>query len=282
MGIASTSTGIPSSSPAVILETSTRVSVNWEDLTQDSRIPMGKPVLKERGVGNEASLFNCSLYFVDSPTKSQPGPGNKLSPMLQTVPPGPNAHILGWRLYYILRRSPTLNPGGTYSVDGMSESHRDFFPTTAFRLSVERRDQGAEVWLAAYIGNYIGNCLSYLNDVLTRVEIEQARTDIKTKLLVKWERVAATLGSLAVFQVLFVSATLLYCRRNFEILDDVTAFPSMFAGLPCKTEEERRQEGLVNQGRFVAEGDGFRWVCALDGDKDGKEALLAQYGTNTL
>jgi len=239
----------------------------------ESREFMPGVELEERDVGNEALLFMCSLYFVDVPTESRPIPSldvhdaDEVPSMREVVPPGPKVHILGRKLYNILRRSPAIKAGTTYTIKGARESVRDFLPTEEFLSSVQRKGLSADVWLAAYIGNYIGNCLSYLNDVLTRVEIERDRNDITTKLLVKWARISATLGSLAVFQVLFGLAALLYCRRNFEIVDGVSTFSLMFTGFPFQTEE-RRQEGSAKQGKFVAEGDGFRWVPEVAGEKD--------------
>ena len=124
-----------------------------------------------------------------------------------------------------------------------------------------------ELGLAAYIGNYIGNCLNYLNNFLDRVEIKPETQGINTKLLVKWEKVAAMLGGLIAFQVVFGLAALVYCRRNFEIVDNVSTFSSMFTGFPFKSKE-RQQEGAVYQGKFVTEGDGFRWEFSEVAGKD--------------
>lgn len=219
---------------------------------------------QERDVDNEKLLFNCSLYFVDSPTESRPIPSLDVHDEVSSKPSGsgiaPRVHILGRDLYDILRRSPALKAGTTIEIDGIRESFRDFLPTEIFRLSVNRTDKSAEVWLAAYIGYYIGNCLSYLNDVLQRVEVEPETHGVNTKLLVKWGRVAATLGGLAGFQVLFGLAALLYCGRSFEIDDDVSTFSSLFADFPFGSGAEMRQEGAVHQGQFVNQGDEYRWV----------------------
>ena len=143
-----------------------------------------------------------------------------------------------------------------------------FLASNMFDSGVNQKNQSAsELWLSAYIGNYIGNCLSFLNDILQRVEIEPG-TEGSTKLLVKWGRVAGILGGLVVFQVLSGIAALLYCHRNFEIVDDVPTFSSMFTGFPFGSQAERRQEGRIYKGRFVAEGDGFRWVFEAGAGKD--------------
>ena len=83
---------------------------------------------------------------------------------------------------------------------------------------------------------------------------------------------AATLGGLAVFQVICGLAALLYYRRNFEIMDDVATVSSMFTGLPIEPQEKRRQDSDVYRGKFVAEGDGFRWVLELGVGKNIKGA----------
>lgn len=192
-------------------------------------------------------------------------------PESEGASPVPEVHILGLSLHYLLRQSPALSTGTTYETAFGKETFRDFSPTLGFSYGISRNNQSAsELWLSAYVGNYIGNCLSFLNDFLQLVEIEPESQKIKTKLLVKWERVAATLGGLAVFQLLSGVAALLYCRRKFEMQDDVSTFLSMFIGVPFFHPEEKRQEDAVYQGRFIAEGDGFRWVFPAGAGKDVK------------
>ena len=201
--------------------------------------------LEQRDIENEDLLFNCSLYFADSPTDTRRIPSldvydevSSMLPQSETFPTIPKVRILGRALYDILRRSPALKAGTTVHFDGTRESFRDFLPTEVFRLSARRKDRRAEVWLAAYIGYYIGNCLSYLNDVLQRVQIEPETHGVKTTLLVKWQRITATLGGLAGFQVLFGLVALLYCRRGYEIVDGVPTYSSMFRNFPLGSEEE--------------------------------------------
>ena len=154
----------------------------------------------------------------------------------------------------------------TYSATGPHgtsyEYYRDFDPPLEFDFGVSRQDRSASaLWLSGYSGNYVGNCLGYLNEALERVEIKPDNNSITTKLVVKWERVAATLGSFAVFQMLLSCAALLYCRRGIEIV---------FA-----SEEERQQAGALYQGRFVPEvGVPVRW--ALDtGSRAGRGTKVA-------
>ena len=155
---------------------------------------------------------------------------------------------------------------------GIDENHtetiRHFDPTPKIIYNIHSTNESiVGLWLAAYIGNYIGNCLNYLNDFLDRVEIEPETQGINTKLLVKWEKVAATLGGLIAFQVVFGLAALVYCRWNFEIVDDVSTFSSMFTGFPFRSKE-RQQEDAVYRGKFVTEGDGFRWEFSEATGKD--------------
>jgi len=98
------------------------------------------------------------------------------------------------------------------------EAFRGFDGTLEFDFGVSRQDRSASsLWLSAYIGNYIGNyivnyngkCLSALNEeVLEQVEVGSAISSTITTLEVEWGRVAATLGGLAGFQILFGLATL--------------------------------------------------------------------------
>jgi len=217
-----------------------------------------------RIVGNATGLipvlFNCSVYFVDSPTDSRPVPS--LDIYESGVPR--KEHIMGSYMHGLLRESPAISRDIRFfhRTEYNYEAFRDFYPAGELLNAMEHEDQSAaELWLASYLGNYIGNCLSFLNDILDRVEVETEKNRINTKLLVNWGRVAITLGGLAAFQVLLGLAALLYCRENFEIVDDVATFSSMFTDLPLSSQEEGQKEGAVHQGRFVAEGEGFRWVC---------------------
>lgn len=166
---------------------------------------------------------------------------------------------------------PTADIVDTDSNRTTVELFRDFSSTLEFDFGVGRENRSAsELWLSAYIGNYIGNCLSYLNEFLRRVKIEDDMKGINTKLEVKWGRVVGILGGLAGFQVLCGLAALLYCHRGFEIVDDVSTFSYMFADFPFRSEEERRQASAVRNGKFkfVIEGDRVRWAFVARAGKD--------------
>ena len=75
----------------------------------------------------------------------------------------------------------------------------------------------------------------------------------------KWRRVAATLGGLAGFQILFGLAAVWYCHHRFEIVDDIPTLSSMLADFPG---EERETAGAARQGKFVDKGGVFRWESA--------------------
>ncbi|KAF8423525.1 hypothetical protein EV426DRAFT_601855 [Tirmania nivea] len=221
-------------------------------------------------------IFKCSLNFVDLATGSRPVlaldvhddpayPERQFltETELSAYQPLSEVRLIGQSIHDALRQSPALSAAGaSYKTDYADiETFRDFEPPNMFQYAVSRRYQDAsELWLSAYLGNYIGNCLSFLNDILERVVIEPEVKGINTKLSVKWQRVAATLGGLAGFQVLVGLTVLWYCRRSFEIVDGVPTLSYMFTDFPFGSEEERRQEGAVHQGRFVPEGGGFRWV----------------------
>jgi len=179
---------------------------------------MAPLVTKLSYVANKTIAFNCSIT-VDSKYIAQD-------------------------IQYYLSRSLALprHPNST-----SSEIFRDFNSTPEFDFGVSRQNRSASTtWLSAYIGNYIGNCLSYLNEVLWRIKIEGAQEDIVTKLQVKWRKVFAILIALAALQVVFSLAALYYCRRGFEIV-----FPA---------EPERRKNGAIHQGKVVPIGDGVHWV----------------------
>ena len=169
--------------------------------------------------------------------------------------------------------SPTI-PSTGFSSDSpnpniLFEYYRDFTIPLEFDFGVSRENRNASaLWLSAYLGNYIGNNIGYLNEILRRIEIESEEKGITTKLWVKWWRVAATLGGLAGFQVVFGLAALLYCRRGFEVVDDVSTLSSMFVDFPIGLEEEKRQEGAVHEGKFVRKGDKARWVLSTGAEED--------------
>ena len=76
------------------------------------------------------------------------------------------------------------------------------------------------------------------------------------------------IGCFGYFSDLFGLAALLYCRRNFEIVDDVSTLSSMFTDFPFDPREKRPQEGAIYQGKFIAEGDGLRLVFKAGAGKD--------------
>ena len=220
---------------------------------------------------NKTILFNCSVYLVDSPTDSRPVPlldVHDVTGSLTDYFKLPEVHIIGLSAHNLLRQSLALSAENWISESlqiGGKEAFRDFNGPYVFKVGVGR-NRTSELWLAAYIGNYIGNCLSYLNDLLQWVQIEPESNVVKTKLLVKWGRVGVTLGGLAIFQVLLGLAALWYCHRNFEIVDDVSTFSSMFTDFPFVPQEDKQQAGAVHHGKFVPEGDGFRWVLVTRKD----------------
>ena len=210
---------------------------------------------------NDTILFNCSVSFVDSHTDT-PAPESP-----------PEVRLLGADVYRQLKRSVGLSDGDVAMTE-IGEGYPYFSASNRFDSGINQNNQSAsELWLAAYIGNYIGNCLSFLNDFLQRVEIAP-ETQAITKLLVNWERVGGILGGLAALQVLFGLAALLYCHQNLEVVDHASAFSSMFTGFPFYSEEGGRKEGAVHQGTFVREGAGyqFRWASAVGAEKNEKGA----------
>jgi len=233
-----------------------------------SRSKLAPQDMENDYAGNKTILFNCSIYLVDSPT--DPGSDSSLEvydrpSWVQEPRPDPDpslgVHIIGQFIHSLLRLSLVSPRTVAFGPDGKLENYRDFYLNPEFNYGISRKDQSAsELWLAAYIGNYIGNCLSFLNDYLRRVEIHPAIPDTNTKLVVKWVRAATTLGALAVVQVLFVLAALSYCRGGFEIVDGISTVSSISISFPFHSEEQRRQESAVWRGRFVREGDRFRLV----------------------
>jgi len=185
-------------------------------------------------VANQSIVFNCSVYL--------------------------DSGMIAQRIHDYLRLSLALPSTGVeddpekLSSNIAAELFRDSKPPFEFNFGVSRQNRSTSaLWLSAYIGNYIGNCLSFLSDILGRVEIERGTHGIITKLLVQWDRVATMLGILAGLQVLFGLAALLYCSRGLEIVFAV--------------QEEMKQKDTVHQGKFVPEGDGVHWVFVAGAGK---------------
>ena len=193
-------------------------------------------VINNACVANKAIAFNCSVkldteiiqgflqaYIMDSPVEPITGLSANSS-------------------------NPSISVG----------FYRDFASPLEFDFGVSRENRNASaLWLSAYLGNYIGNSLGYLNEVLRRIEVGPGNQGITTKLLVQWWRVAATLGGLAGFQVVFGLAALLYCRAGFEMVDDASTLSSMLTDFPI---EGKRRQGAVHWGKFVSEGGKVRWI----------------------
>ena len=209
--------------------------------------PSSSLAINNSYVANKVIAFNCSVKI--------------------------DAEMIEEFLHRNILESPVDPVSGSY-LDSSNPSlylgfHRDFESTLEFDFGVSRENRNASaLWLSAYIGNYIGNSLGYVNELLRRVEIEPENKGTTTKLLVKWRPVVSTLGGLAGFQVVFGLAALLYCRGGFEVVDDVSTLSSMFADFPMFLEEEKIQEGAVHEGKFVRQGDKARWVLSTGVEKD--------------
>ena len=102
-----------------------------------------------------------------------------------------------------------------------------------------------------------------LNDLLAPIEIEKDSRVIRTKLVVKWIRIAQVLGILAGFQVIFALSALIYCKGRVELLDDVSTMSAMLEGF----SRSPGPGGTDCQGEFVPEGNGFRWVLIKQKDE---------------
>ena len=177
--------------------------------------PTSPLVTEHSYLANHTVIFNCSVSLHSSIINNR------------------TLGSLRWSLSV-----PPIDFGGTKDT---LEVFRDSDSTLEFDFGVSRRDRGASArWLAAYIGNYQGNCLGYLNEVLRRVKIEHGDSGIKTKLEVKWERVAGTLGGLAGFQIIFGVAALLYCRRGFHIVEDVSPLSYSATDFPVASPSGER------------------------------------------
>ena len=250
------------------------------DLWADGLYYLGLAQPSARNLEYYETLFNCTIYFVDSPTSnSRPVPSldvhDTISILQRPDILAPGVHIMGKALHSAIRLGPAaiLLDSKSDSTRGREDFFRDFYPTPRFTEIIDPQSWPpgsnyqsiAERWLAAYIGNYIGSCLDYLNVFLDRVVIDPEKSDVRIKLFVEWKQVAGILGGLVVFQVVFGLAALIYCRRKFEIVDDVSTFSSMLRDFPLRPKKERILQSAVHQGKFVSEGDGFRWVAVVTG-----------------
>ena len=189
-------------------------SMDYDDIAPG--LTPTSPLLTEHSyLANHTIIFNCSVSL--NPGRIGDGIGRSLRMSLSL----PFSGIAGIR---------------------SREYFRDSYSTIEFDFGVSRQDRGASArWLAAYIGNYLGNCLSYLNEVLRRVKIEAEDRGINTKLEVRWVRVAGTLGGLAGFQIIFGVAALLYCRRGFHIVEDVSALSCSATDFPVTSHSGKRE-----------------------------------------
>jgi len=219
----------------------------------------GNPVfIRGPYLANRLVRFKCSLHYDDSQTDTQ-----------STAAPPTEGHLIKGLLLDFLRGSVVLPLTGTVALGDNSSYHfRHFDLPLEFDVGVSRQNRSVSaLWLSAYIGNYMGNCLCFVNEFIGRIEVETDKNGVTTKLVVEWERVAAALGGLVVFQLLCALAALLYCRGGFEVVDNVSKVSSMLTGLPVGSQEQRHQEGAIYQGMFIAEGDEFRWVLGAGAGK---------------
>ena len=143
---------------------------------------------KDWYAANKAILFNCSIHLVDSSSDSRHVTplGVYDAPASESLADSrPEVRIIGAPVYRQLKRSVSFSEDTVITNYGF-EGIEKFIPAAEFSYGVSQKNQSAsELWLSAYIGNYIGNCLSFLNDFLERMEIEPEITGNHTKLLVK-------------------------------------------------------------------------------------------------
>ena len=103
-------------------------------------------------VANRTIIFNCSI----------------------SVDPGMIDHTILDELKYSLVLPIKWEADGPDQAS--TEAYRDFYSNIEFDFGVSRQDRSASaLWLSAYTGNYIGNCLSYLNNMLERRETQSGR-----------------------------------------------------------------------------------------------------------
>ena len=207
--------------------------------------------LEQSYLVNRTIVFNCSLSFTSDLI------AESIYNYLRSSLVGPR-----WSWNYGYGENASLE----VTNDTMVEIYKDFESMLEFSFGVSRKDRHESGrWLSAFIGNYIGNGLSFLNDFFGRTQAKAEDSGINSNLEVQWARVAGILGALTAFQLLFGLAALIYCRRNFEIVDDVSF---MFTNFPFVSEAEGAHKRAVHDGKFVREGDGVRWVFATGSGKD--------------
>lgn len=148
---------------------------------------------------------------------------------------------------------------------------------TAFEMCRRYREEGnvfsyavthydwtqSELWLSAFVANYIGNVMRYFNDVLYRITIAPERPGIITTLTVNWKRLWAILVALVMFQIVCGSTALIFCKESLDIGDDMAIITSMFADFPLSND--MKPDGGF-EGKFIREKDEYRWDFIREGN----------------
>lgn len=146
---------------------------------------------------------------------------------------------------------------------GLTDRLTDFYPEFYFNYGVSQKNRTqSEIWLAGYITHRIHTFLEFTNEFLARIEIEAQDDWITTRLSIKWGRVAATLGGLALFQVVFITVAWYYCRGKCEIMDDVHTFSALFGWSPFLDgskdgDQKASTKDRIHPGKWVGHGDGY-------------------------
>ena len=96
------------------------------------------------------------------------------------------------------------------------------FTNFARAIGLDEGYSNGEIWTAAVLGRVTSVLIMYLDEVFPRVYTNNDSTVIRSKLLVRWDRMLILVLCLTGGQILLATGMIVYCKGSVLIPDDVS------------------------------------------------------------
>ena len=114
--------------------------------------------------------------------------------------------------------------------------HRDVtdlegYTNMANAIGLDINYTNGEIWTAAVLGRMIAVLVVYLDEVLPKVPIRGTWHDVRSRLLVNWQRVITAVCVMMGLQIILAAATLWYCKDSVLIPDEISPLGDLIGRL---------------------------------------------------
>ena len=159
--------------------------------------------------------------------------------------------------------------------------HRDVtdlqgFTNFANAIGLDVGYSNGEIWVAAVLARFTGVLVLYLDQVLPKVQISEGSETIRSRLSVRWSRVAMLAGVMTSLQIILALGTIYYCRGSVLIPDEVSPLSglghlqipraSTFTSIVSRSSFGKSEESTVRAWFSLRKKeDGIRrWILEFD------------------